>query len=458
MSASLNRKKSAFENEMGSKPKIVIVGAGFGGLTAAKKLRSIKADITLVDQRNYHLFQPLLYQVATAGLSPADIAWPIRSIVARQKNLRVLMRSVTNVDVDKQQLDTDGGSVPYDYLILAPGARHSYFGNDDWETDAPGLKSIEDATEIRRRVLSAFEMAESSEDPYEQRCLLTFVVVGGGPTGVEMAGAIAELSRHALTCDFSHIDPSSTRVVLIEGSDRLLAGFNELLSTKAKSSLERLGVQILTGVRVDGVDNRGVNFGDDRISSRTVIWAAGVKAAPAARWLGVSSDDRAERVIVNADLSVPGLENIYVIGDAALHHSQDGKATPGIAPAAKQMGEYVAAQIKQKVNPVAKKQPSDASETAFRYRHHGSLATIGRKSAVIDFGRTRLSGSVAWLIWGVAHIYFLIGIKNKTSVVLSWLWDYATFERGARLITGSPPEALPANSVSEQESEVRRVA
>lgn len=409
------------------RPRVVIVGAGFGGLACAKALANAPVDITLIDRRNYHLFQPLLYQVATAALSPADIAWPIRGILVGQRNATVLMGKVIGVDTKGKMVQLEDRSIAYDQLVLATGARHSYFGRDDWEAHAPGLKRIEDATEIRRRILIAFEQAEAEANPEERRRLLTFVVIGGGPTGVEMAGAIAELARHALTCDFRRIDPSAARVVLIEAGPRLLAPFPESCSKVARQSLEQLGVQVLTGVRVQTVDATGVGFGEDRIGARTVIWAAGVQAAPVGDWLGVESD-RSRRVLVGPDLTAPGLADVFVIGDAALSN-MDGKPVPGIAPAAKQMGVYTAKAIVARAR--GKKPPKP-----FKYKHHGNLATIGRKSAVVDFGAVRLSGFPAWALWSLAHVYFLIGFKNRLVVALNWAWNYITFQRGARLITG----------------------
>jgi len=409
------------------RPRVVIVGAGFGGLACAKALAQAPVDITLIDRRNYHLFQPLLYQVATAALSPADIAWPIRGILAGQRNATVLMGKVIGVNAQAKTVELEDRTIAYDHLVLATGARHSYFGRDDWEAYAPGLKRIEDATEIRRRILIAFEQAEAEANPEERRRLLTFVVIGGGPTGVEMAGAIAELARHALACDFRHIDPSVTRVVLIEAGPRLLAPFPETCSKVARLSLEKLGVQVLTGVRVESVDATGVGFGEDRIGSRTVIWAAGVQAAPVGDWLGVESD-RAKRVFVGSDLTAPGLPDVFVIGDAALS-SEGGKPVPGIAPAAKQMGVYAARAIIARAT--GKKPPKP-----FQYKHHGNLATIGRKSAVVDFGSLKFSGFPAWALWSLAHVYFLIGFKNRMVVALNWAWNYMTFQRGARLITG----------------------
>ena len=420
-------------------PRIVIVGAGFGGLAAAKGLARSPVEIVLVDRRNYHLFQPLLYQVATAALSPADIAWPIRAIVADQANTSVRLGRVTGVDTARRQILLEGERLDYDRLVLATGARHSYFGHDAWEAVAPGLKKIADATHIRERILLAFEHAELARDPAEQRRLLTFVVIGGGPTGVEMAGAIAELARMALAADFRRIDPRATRVVLIEAGPRVLPGFPERLSAAARRQLERLGVEVRTAVAVTACDAAGVEIAGERLEARTVIWAAGVIASPAARWLGAAAD-RAGRVLVEPDLSVPGHPDIFVVGDTAACQ-QDGRPVPGIAPAAKQMGVYVARLLDARLRgrPVP---------PAFRYRHHGSLATIGRRAAVADLGRIRLAGPVAWVLWAVAHVWFLIGWRNRVVVGLNWLWNYVTFERGARLITAAavegPTQAAPA--------------
>lgn len=427
-SASPANSQAAQGQSAGGKPRIVIVGAGFAGLSCAKALARADAEITLIDRRNYHLFQPLLYQVATAALSPADIAWPIRGILASQRNTSVLLGSVTGVDSAGKAVLMGERRVPYDYLVLATGVRHSYFGRDDWEPHAPGLKRIEDATEIRRRILIAFERAEAASDMEARRQHLTFVVVGGGPTGVEMAGAIAELARHALTCDFRKIDPTVARIILIEAGPRLLANFPEALSKIARWSLERLGVQVLTGVRVERVDAHGVGFGTDQIGSRTVIWAAGVEASPVANWLG-QEGDRAKRLSVQGDLTAPGLPDVFVIGDAAIAMGKHKGAAPGIAPAAKQMGVHAARVILRRLN--GKKPPKP-----FFYRHYGDLATIGRKSAVVNFDFWRLSGFPAWALWSIAHIYFLIGFKNRIVVALNWIWNYMTFQRGARLITG----------------------
>jgi NADH dehydrogenase FAD-containing subunit len=414
------------------RPRVVIVGAGFGGLSAAKALARTPVDVVLIDRRNYHLFQPLLYQVATAGLSPADIAAPIRSILRRQSNASVILAKVTGVDTKTREVITDGPRVAYDYLILATGARHAYFGHDDWEPYAPGLKKIEDATAIRRRILLAFEQAEIESDAESRRALLTFVIVGGGPTGVEMAGALVELARKALATDFRHIDPETTRVILVEAGPRVLPTFPESLAATAQRSLAHLGVDVVTGKAVEKCDAAGVIVAGERIASRTVIWAAGVAASPAGKWLDTARD-RAGRIQVEPHLSVSGLPNVFAIGDTALVRDTAGHPVPGIATAAKQQGKYVAALIARAVEGKSPAPP-------FRYRHLGNLATIGRKSAVVDFGFLRLSGLLAWLLWSVAHVYFLIGFRNRLVVALDWIWAYVTFQRGARLITGDTPD------------------
>jgi NADH:quinone reductase (non-electrogenic) len=422
---------AAAASPAGTPPRIVIVGAGFGGLVAARALKKVAAKVTVIDRRNYHLFQPLLYQVATAGLSPADIAAPIRSILRDQANAEVLMARVTGVDRTCREvmIDDNGRRIPYDYLIIAAGARHAYFGHDEWEEVAPGLKKIDDATAIRHRILVAFEKAETSHDPEERRRLLTFVIVGGGPTGVEMAGAIAELAKKTLVKDFRTIDPASARVILVEGGPRVLASFPEGLSAKARCSLEKLGVEVLTNTPVEICDAGGVVSAGRRIEARTILWAAGVQAAPAAKWLQADKD-RAARVKVEPDLSVRGDPDIFVIGDNAAVMQANGQPVPGVAPAAKQMGLYVARVIAGRIagKPVS---------APFRYRNYGNFATIGRHAAVADFGWLRLSGYLAWLLWGAAHIYFLIGFRNRLAVMLDWLWAYVTYERGVRLITGA---------------------
>ncbi|MFO0996752.1 MAG: NAD(P)/FAD-dependent oxidoreductase [Alphaproteobacteria bacterium] len=410
------------------RPRVVIVGAGFGGLEAAKALKDAPVDLTIIDRRNYHLFQPLLYQVATAGLSPADIAQPIRGIVGRQKNTTIYMARVSGVDLDRREVIASHRRVAYDYLILATGARHAYFGKDEWERWAPGLKKIDDATDIRRRILTAFERAETESDPAEHRRLLNFVIVGGGPTGVELAGAIAELARRALAEDFNTIDPAQARIILIEGGPRVLATFPEALSRRAQRSLEKLGVEIRPGMTVTACDEGGVVAGGERIEARTILWAAGVEASPAAKWLGAERD-KAGRIKVGPDLSVPGLTNVFAIGDTALANGPDGRPLPGVAPVAKQQGRFVGRLIRKRV-------AGPAATAVFHYRNYGNLATIGRKAAVVDFGRFRLSGLLAWLLWGTVHVFFLLGFRNRLSVLLSWAWAYVTFQRGARLITG----------------------
>jgi NADH dehydrogenase len=407
----------------------VIVGAGFGGLWAAKTLANAPADVVVIDRENYHLFQPLLYQVATAGLSPADVAAPIRGIIGGFRNITVMLGEVMGVDLVSHTLAMSGDRhVAYDYLVLATGARHAYFGHDDWEAFAPGLKNIEDATEIRRRILIAFERAENETDANERQTLMRLVIVGGGPTGVELAGAIAELVRRALAKDFRNIDPRATRIVLIEAGPRLLPSFPQELSQDARQRLERLGVEVRVGVPVTTVDALGVTIGTERIETRTVIWAAGVAASPAGQWIGARRD-RVGRIVVDAHLSVPDHPEIFAIGDTALSSDASGKPLPGVAPVAKQQGRYVGRLINARLRGTERVEP-------FRYRDYGNLATIGRKAAVIDFGWIHLSGFFAWLIWTMAHIYFLIGFRNRIIVALNWLWAYFTFQRGARLITG----------------------
>ena len=412
---------------MTARPRIVIVGAGFGGLSAAKALARTDFDVTLIDQHNYHLFQPLLYQVATAGLSPAEIASPIRSILRDQRNVSVVLAKVSAVDAARREVIAEGRRISYDSLILATGAQHAYFGHDDWAAFAPGLKTVDDATYIRRRILLAFEKAETETDPAERARLLNFVIVGGGPTGVEMAGAIAELANRALAADFRSIDPRSARIILVEAAPRLLTPFDPALSEAAKTSLEQLGVEVRLGAAVTACDASGVSLGSDRIEARTVLWGAGVMASPAGKWLGAETD-RAGRAKVAPDLSLPGHPNIFVIGDTALASGEDGKPLPGVAPVAKQQGQYVAKLLIARA----------AGQTLppFRYRDFGSLATIGRSRAVAQFGRLKVKGFIAWVLWSVAHIYFLIGFRNRLIVATNWLWNYVTFERGTRLITG----------------------
>jgi NADH dehydrogenase len=417
--------------------RVVIVGGGFGGLHAAKALGGGKAEVTLIDRHNYHLFQPLLYQVATAGLSPSDIAGPIRGILRGCRNVRVLLDKVTGVDCERREVLTEGQRIPYDTLILATGARHAYFGHDGWEPYARGLKKIEDATAIRRKILLAFEQAETEQDPSERERLLTFVVVGGGPTGVEMAGAIAELSTKALAADFRAIDPRMARIILVEAGPRVLAAFPERLCAAAERSLRELGVEVRTGSAVTAVGEDGIAIGDQIIGSRTVIWAAGVRASPAGKWLGAMTD-QAGRVKVEPDLSVPGHPDIFVIGDTAHCPGPGGRPLPGVAAVAKQQGLYVARALGL---PASERKP-------FRYRDLGAMATIGRKKAVAKIGRVQLTGFVAWLVWSLVHVYFLIGFRNRLSVASNWVWSYLTFQRGTRLITGFEDEpVLPHHPV-----------
>ena len=412
-----------------TRPRIVIIGAGFGGLKAAEGLKRAPVDITILDRHNYHCFQPLLYQVATAALSPAQIAWPVRHIVRKQRNCSVFMAEVTGIDADAHVVRTRAHEFPFDYLIIATGATHAYFGHDDWERYAPGLKSIEDATRIRRSILSAFEKAELLPDGPERARLLTFVIVGGGPTGVEMAGAIAEVARKTLANDFRRIDPRTSRCILIEAGPRLLPGFSQQNSTYAYNTLTQMGVEVMLSHAVTGCDARGVDLQSQRIDAGAIIWAAGVVASPAGNWLSAERD-RAGRVIVQTDLSLPGRENIFAVGDTAF--VRDSKvAVPGLAPAAKQMGDYVARQIAARIEGRPPLPP-------FRYRNEGDLATVGRRAAVVDLGRLRLTGFPGWLFWCFIHIYFLIGLQNRFVVAVTWLWSYITFQRGARLITSAP--------------------
>ena len=417
---------------MSERPHIVIVGAGFGGLAAAQALDGAPLRITVVDRRNHHLCQPLLYQVATAGLSPHQIAAPIRSVLRDQPNVSVVLGEVTGVDLPRREVVLDGGRIPFDHLIIATGARHSYFGNDAWEAYAPGLKTLQDALDIRKRVLLAFERAELSADPAEQRRLLTFAVIGGGPTGVEMAGVMAELSRLALARDFRRINPRQARILLVEAGQRILPAFSERLSAYAAMELGRLGVEVLNGRMVKAVDVECIQVGDERIPAATVVWAAGVTASPAAVWLG-APHDRAGRIATTSELTIEGLpDTVFVIGDTAAVTDPKGGPLPGLAPVAKQQGQYVAKVIRARL--AGKPHPGP-----FRYRDYGHLATIGRGAAVIDFKRVRLTGFTAWVLWTLAHIYYLIGFRNRLGVFVDWLWSYVTLQRGARLI----PEERP---------------
>ena len=407
--------------------RVVIVGAGFGGLEATYRLAGAPVEITLIDRRNHHLFQPLLYQVATASLATSEIAWPIRYLLRDRAEVTTLFATVTGVDAAKGRvLLDDGDSLPYDTLVLATGARHAYFGHDEWEAFAPGLKTLEDATTLRRHILVAFERAERETDAARRAARLTFVIIGAGPTGVELAGTIAELAHHTLAADFRKIDTRKARVVLIEAGPRVLAGFADDLSAYAQRSLERIGVEVVLGQPVTAIDADGVVYGGQRLEAKTLIWAAGVRASPAAEWLS-APHDRAGRLEVLPDLTVPGHPDIFAIGDTVTIAGPDGKPVPGIAPAAKQQGRYVAASIKARLR--------GETTAPFRYHHSGSLAQIGKRQAVIDFGTIKLRGTLAWWIWGIAHIYFLIGLRNRLSVAISWLWNYIRDQRAARLIT-----------------------
>jgi NADH dehydrogenase len=407
-------------------PRVVIVGGGFGGLTAAQALRRAPVKVTLIDRRNHHLFQPLLYQVATAGLNPSDIAAPIRRVLRHQKNAEVLLAEARAINVDTRTITLDKGSIEYDYLIVATGARHSYFGHEEWAQDAPGLKSIGDALEIRRRVLSAFEEAERETDPAQRDPWLTFVIVGAGPTGVELAGALCEIARHALAKDFRRIDPTQARIILLEGSNRVLPPYPPDLSEKARTQLAALGVDVRTSKVVTSIDADGVNIDDERIETHTVLWAAGVAGSRFGRALG-GPLDRAGRVLVNPDLTVPGHPEIYVVGDLA-SLAIDGQPVPGVAPAAMQEGRHAA-------NNILRAQRSEPL-LPFHYRDKGSLATIGRSAAVAQLGKLKLSGPVAWLAWLLIHIMFLIGFRNRVLVLIEWAWSFFSYDRGARLITG----------------------
>jgi NADH dehydrogenase len=412
-------------------PRVVIIGAGFGGIACARALRHAPASITLIDQHNYHLFQPLLYQVATAALSPADIAIPIRAIFRDQFNAKVMLATVTGLDTERREVLADGLKLPYDHLVIATGATHSYFGQDGWAPFAPGLKRVDDATLVRRRVLEAFEHAEVAVSEAERRRLLSFVIVGGGPTGVELAGAIAELARVGMEKDFRNFDPATAEIILVQAGPRLLPAFPESLSEVARRSLADAGVKVFLNSKVRLIDADGVLVNDRRIYSRTVLWAAGVAASPAAKWLNAEADT-AGRVKVQPDLSVPHLPDVYVIGDTALANCWKGQPVPGLAQAAKQGGAFVAKVIRGKLR-------GETVSQLFSYRHMGSLATIGRKSAVVDFGFVRLRGAIAWWLWGIVHVLFLVGSRNRVAVVLNWIWSYMTYRASTRLITGSSP-------------------
>jgi NADH dehydrogenase len=411
----------------GPRHRVVIIGGGFGGLCAVENLRGANVDITLIDRRNHHLFQPLLYQVATTALSPSEIAWPIRYLARHRPDVTTLLATVVGIDKTAQVVTLeDGATVPYDSLIIATGATHAYFGHDDWEPYAPGLKTLEDATAIRRRLLLAYEKAERETDPEKRKALLTFVIIGGGATGVELAGAIVELGHITLKHEFRSIHPAEARVLLIEAGPRVLPTFREKLSAYAKTALEKLGVEVSLGAAVTAVDDGEVRYGNQVVQAGTILWAAGVLASPGAKWLGVEAD-RAGRIKVNPDLTVPGSPNVFAIGDAVTVNANTGKPVPGIGDGAKQGGRYAARLIKARLK----------GETLppFEYKHLGDIATIGRSEAIVDFGWIQLTGWIGWWAWGLAHIYFLIGVKNRLTVALSWLWIYLTGHRSARLIT-----------------------
>ena len=411
-------------------PRVVIVGGGFAGLYAARRFSRSNLKVTLVDRQNYHLFQPLLYQVATAGLSPGDIATPIRSLLTTQSNVEVRMDDVVGIDLKERRVKLGQGELQYDFLILAAGVRHSYFGKDAWERFAPGLKTLDDALEIRRRVLTAFEEAEKEGDEAKRTRMLTFVVVGGGPTGVELAGAIAELSRYTVARDYRRFDPRKARIVLVEGGDRLLGAFDPMLSQKALDTLKNLGVEVRLSTRVTQVDVEGVLIGDERIAAHTVLWAAGVAASPLTKSLGVELD-RAGRVRVQSDLTIPGFPTAYVVGDLAAATSTNGKEVPGLAPAAMQMGQHAADNVMAAA--------LGHSTEPFEYFDKGIMATVGRASGIAESGKLRLWGFIGWVAWLVIHILYLIGFRNRVLVLVQWAWAWFTYGRSARLITGTTP-------------------
>ncbi len=420
--------------------RIVILGGGFAGLYAARGLKGVDAEITVVDRHNYHLFQPLLYQVAMAALNPSDIAAPIRGILRKQKNVRVILGEATTVDVDGKRVElADGSTLAYDLLVIATGATHSYFGHPEWEQFAPGLKTIDDALEIRRRVLLAFEAAERESDPARQKTWLTFVVIGAGPTGVELAGALSEIARQTMVRDFRNIRPENARVILLEGKERVLPPYPPELSEKARKQLEDLGVEVITNAIVTDLNDREVRIGERVIPTRTILWGAGVQASPLARCLGVPLD-RAGRVLVEPDLTIPGHKDIFVLGDLAAVRQPDGSFVPGVAPAAIQAGQHTAMNLERAV--------AGQPLRAFKYKDTGSLATIGRAAAVADFGRFRFGGFFAWMAWLLIHLFFLVGFRNRFLVITQWAWAYFTYQRGARLITGEGEEVARRDRTS----------
>jgi NADH dehydrogenase len=431
-------------------PHVVIVGAGFAGLACAAELGGTPVRVTVIDRRNYHLFVPLLYQVATAALSPADISEPIRHILSRHPNVDVVLGEVAGVDAGRRVVRlADGGVIPFDYLVVATGSTHGYFGNDHWARFAPGLKTLEDARRIRSRVLLAFERAETTPDREAQDRLLTVVVIGGGPTGVEMAGAIAELARFTLARDFRRIDPRRARVILVEAGPRILASFPEDLSAYAHKRLERLGVTVMTTQPVQDLDEEGVTIAGTLIPAGTIVWGAGVKASEAGRWLGVETD-RAGRIKVAQDLSVPGLRGVYALGDVALATGQDGAPLPGLAQVAKQQGRHLGRALAASVG------QGEARVPPFAFRNRGNTAIVGRNAAVFDFGWTKLTGFPAWLLWAVVHVWLLVGFEKRLLVTVQWLWRYATYQRGARLITEEIAKPADDSDATQAEADRRR--
>ncbi|MCW0414169.1 NAD(P)/FAD-dependent oxidoreductase [Xanthomonas sacchari] len=415
-------------------PHLIVVGGGFAGLWATRALARTPLRITLIDRRNHHLFQPLLYQVATAGLSAPDIAAPLRQILRHQDNVEVRLGEVVDIDKQARQVRlADGQALDYDYLLVATGATHAYFGHDDWAAHAPGLKTLDDALQLRRHLLLAFERAEAETDPAARAAWLSFAIVGGGPTGVELAGTLAEIARHTLKHEFRRIDPAEARVRLIEAGPRVLSSFPEHLSAKAQQQLEKLGVEVLTGVPVADIDAHGYRLGDAFVPARTVVWAAGVAASPLAKTLQTPLD-RSGRVQVQPDLSVPGHPELFVAGDLAALQQVDGRPVPGVAPAAKQMGRHVADTLRRRLR-------GDTASVPFRYADYGNLATIGRMAAIVHLGRLQLSGVLAWWFWLAAHVFFLIGFRNRVVVLLNWAWAYWSYQRAARIILGDPPAA-----------------